>query len=234
MAQREAVGRIHSIQRRLQVDVLVERIVREPRLLPGRQHTDVGLRQRVVLERGVVGRFGALGAGVDFEAGTLAGVQVLAVDLERHPRAGGAPSELVGGVRGSLARVFLVPVNLLVERRGEPGRTKRQPEIGRRDDREREVLLGELLGRIVEDVVIDAHVGERDRRIHQEGANANPDTVGVGCAVAALCVRRGSAQQRQHAHEHGKRFFQQGGPCPSFRHEAAVIIVPSGRAQRTR
>ena len=133
---------------------------------------------------------------VDLEAGSLARADVGAVDFEVDQRARHDPAQLVGVIRGPLRGVLLVPVDRFVEVARHPRRAEVQPEVAHRRDRQGKVLLRQLVGRVVEDVVVDPDIGDRDHRVHHQRADADADVVDVRAAIAFLGPRPGSAQER--------------------------------------
>ena len=203
-----AVGRVDAVQRRLQVSTVVRRIGGERGLQAGRGHTDVRPGQGVKIDGPADVGVGPSGTGVDLEAGPVLHVDKARVDLERHARARHRPTNLVDVADVPFAGVLLVPVERFGDVGAEPGRAQTQPEIALRRQREGEVLFRVLVGRIVEHVVIDSDVCERDRRVQHQRTETHADGRRIRGAVAGLGARRRGAQEQQHDQDGGQCFWQ--------------------------
>ena len=153
-------------------------------------------RKRADLERAIEASLLAIGSRVDFEARPLVRLKQVAAHDQRHTRERNKPVHRVTRVGRPLACVRVEPDDVLLDIAHEPRAAHSQPDIALRRHREREIALGLVVIGVVEDVGVDASVGEREGWVQPEGPDSDPDVGGIGLA-GDLSVRRTGVQQEE-------------------------------------
>ena len=138
-------------------------------------HAEEGLRHDPALDEPGVGEFFPRRTQVDFIAWTVADLRELGGQVDVEPGRRQAPADAVPVVRRPLARIRLKPHELLVDRTAEPRASHVHPQVDLRRQCRREILLGLPVGRVVEDVLVDADIRDGDRGIHPERPDPHTD-----------------------------------------------------------
>src|SRR5262249_46074220 len=115
------------------------------------------------------------------------------------------PAQPVRRVRGALARILLKPDEVFPDVAGNPGGSEPQPEIRGRSHRQREIPFWTLIGGLVEHIVVDADVRQRDRRIHVQRPYPKTHTRGIRLGVGRRLSACRHLQRKKSDDKHHKK-----------------------------
>ena len=176
----------HMVQFGVKIRALENRVLVKVGPFALGAHAEERLAQRPEFDRSVRLVFDPQRPGVDLVAGTISHVGVVPANIEDQAGERNLPANPVTAIGRPFGRVGLIPDQLLFDCTVHPAGTKPNPHVRGRRDGEREVVFGRQILRLVEHVLVDAEVRQRDGGIHPQRTDANTYFCRIGTAFRTL------------------------------------------------